>query len=171
MSESELHPITGAWVQVGGFAIEGARSASVWRCGALRVLSALEDIDPEEDGLPQVPTWHVSASALRITRRSVRRPTDEEMARVRRDFAMTQAEEDNHQPGNARNLWLVMDPALRKDCECKVDEVVVIDPADGFQWQNAKSPSDCRGCELRRLLGRPCPLHAEQATPDKEPTR
>ena len=71
---------------------------------------------------------------------------------------MLDAEQDNHHPGGACHFFQPVDPARRRDCECKVTEVVVTEP-DGYQWTN---PSDgpCRGCELGKLIpSKPCPLH------------
>lgn len=74
-----------------------------------------------------------------------------------RAFGMVGTEEGNHHPGVARHFWRPVDPARRVDCECKADEVTVVEP-DGYRWTN---PADgpCRGCELERATGRPCSLH------------
>jgi hypothetical protein len=70
---------------------------------------------------------------------------------------MEGSEEDNHHPGIARHFWMVVDPARRVDCECKVGETVVKEP-DGYKWSN--DPGACRGCDYARTFpGHPCPLH------------
>lgn len=58
------------------------------------------------------------------------------LARVLRDFDMVGAEEDNHQPGIARNFWRICDadPTKPSECECKSDETTIIE-TDGFTWQ------------------------------------
>jgi hypothetical protein len=49
-----------------------------------------------------------------------RRCNDAKLAFVRAEFDMAEAEEDNHLPqGQARHLWLNVDPSRRKPCECK----------------------------------------------------
>jgi hypothetical protein len=71
------------------------------------------------------------------------RPGDEEMARVRRDFGMEEALEDNHSPGKlTRVIWLNTDPDLRRPCPCEETEVAVVLPAgmDGtgvYVWREA----------------------------------
>lgn len=58
------------------------------------------------------------------------------LARVLRDFDMVGAEEDNHQPGIARNFWRLCDaaPDAPSQCECKSDETTIVE-TDGFTWQ------------------------------------
>jgi hypothetical protein len=75
-----------------------------------------------------LPTWLVS-----VSRDGASMPTDKNLRTVRRAFGMRQAEEDNHQDGRARMLFLVVEPARRVDCECKVDERVVVRP-DGYRY-------------------------------------
>jgi hypothetical protein len=86
------------------------------------------------------------------------RATDVDLQRVKRDFGIVGAEEDNHEPGAVRSLWLPCDPKHRVDCECKATEVQVVD-ARGHRWSNAPEAELCRGCQLEALVGRPCPLH------------
>lgn len=95
--------------------------------------------------------WHLSFS------RRGHRPGKRDVVRVRTVFGMKEAEEDNHHPGVARHLWLVVDPARRVDCECKATEVTVVE-RDGYAWQNA-TDGPCRGCAFERMSGRPCPIH------------
>ncbi len=85
------------------------------------------------DGTDPVITtaqWLVSFSTTHK-----RRPTNAEARFVRRPFDMTNAEEDNHENGIARKLFLICDPSLRarhQVCACK-DEVVHVEP-DGYAW-------------------------------------
>jgi hypothetical protein len=53
---------------------------------------------------------------------------------------MRRAEEDNHQDGRARMLFLVVDPARRVDCECKATERVVV-REDGYRYTVPVEPS------------------------------
>lgn len=95
-----------------------------------RVL-ALSEVAPMSapDGSGDVlRTWLVSVSeGGRWT------PSNETMARVRRDFAMEEAEEDNHEPGLARKLFLVVEPGRRVACECKETERVIV-RGDGYRY-------------------------------------
>lgn len=70
-----------------------------------------------------------------------RRPTDGEMNMVREDFDMWDAEEDNHQPGRIRNLFLPLHlpRGTVGVCDCKSDETEVVEP-DGFVWSKAVAP-------------------------------
>lgn len=90
-----------------------------------------------------IPQWHVSVSS----RFAKRRATEDDMRLVRTAFGMQEAEEDNHEPGIARNLWLPVDPARRVSCECKVDEVTFTEP-DGHRWQ-ARAEDEAR---VRRAM-------------------
>lgn len=127
---------------------------SAWRYGRIFVLSELADMElPRGQGVG--PTWLVSIS------RSGRRPSVSDVRKVRRSFGLVDAEVDNHHPGCAVNLFLVVDPAHRVSCECKEDETVVVE-ADGYEWTTPKD-EPCRGCELARMLPgmRTCPVHPD----------
>lgn len=133
-----------------------ARCLSLWQNGTTWVISTLVDAELPDGSGVLGPQWHLS-----ITRHAggrVRRPAPQDIRRARRAFGLQAAEEDNHHPGNARHLFMVVDPAKRVDCECKTDEQLVVEP-DGFKWTNPKD-GPCRGCELAGLTGKPCPLHA-----------
>lgn len=104
--------------------------------GALRVFSGVDLMRSPVDKTP-TPTWHVSVSAG-DGRSSARPVTDAELEVVRRAFGMQAAEEDNHEPGMARHLFLAIDPKHRAACECNVAEVTFIEP-DGHRW---KAPAD-----------------------------
>ena len=121
------------WKNLGRIAIPN-EEAYVWRFRKLNVISAVGDM--EFRGVI-VPQFHVSVSVLGDEQR---RATDEEMARVRRDFDMEDAEEDNHHPGRIRNLFRLvhLPPGTPPICECKESEETVVEP-DGFTWQRAKS--------------------------------
>lgn len=114
--------------------------------------------------------WHVSVS--RSIRSGPTAPTDEDLLLVRRAFGMVDAEEDNHHPGNARHLWLPVNPARRVGCECKDDEIQVTEPS-GYVWSQAVAstvhPRWCRACEIAVLTRRPCPLHGAASGPHVGP--
>lgn len=95
----------------------------------LRVLSSAETA--EYHGIV-CPHNHVSVS---VDPSLDRRPTDLEMTLVRRHFDMEDAEEDNHQPGRTRNLFLPLHlpRGTTEVCDCKADEEQVTE-ADGFTW-------------------------------------
>jgi hypothetical protein len=86
-----------------------------------------------------------------------KRAKQKQIRRALRAFGMVGAEQDNHHPGNVRSFWRPLDPERRVDCQCKVDEQIIVEP-DGYTWTNPVD-GDCRGCELEQLMGRPCPLH------------
>lgn len=81
------------------------------------------------------PQWQVSASKVFVGGHE-RRPTDDEVAFVLREFRIVGAEEDNHMPGLARHFWMLCDlaPGDEMGCECKEGEETVVEP-DGFKWQ------------------------------------
>jgi len=105
------------------------------RCG-LRVLSQLDRMEAPDSSGDVLPTWLVS-----VSRRRASMPSDADMARVRSDFDMEEGDEDNHESGNARKLFLVVDPARRVECECKTDETVVT-REDGYRYSVKKGGSD-----------------------------
>jgi hypothetical protein len=88
------------------------------------------------DGMDIVtPQWLVSVSGPHG-----QRPNNNQLAMVRRDFGMREAEEDNHEPGIARKLFLIVDLDLRRQhavCACKTDETVHVEP-DGYRWSQAR---------------------------------
>lgn len=145
-----LKPRSRAWTRISDYPGPNILDSHIFIRGPLRVISTLTmaKLPRREDGGLQ---WHVSAS------RAGRRPSDRDMELVRAAFGLRDAEEDNHHPGIARHLWLPVDPAHRVGCECAEDERVVVEP-DGYTWT---TPHDgpCRGCELRVLTGKACPLH------------
>lgn len=107
---------------------------------------------------PPVPgdQWLVSVS------RSPDRASSDDAQRVVECFAMPAFDEDNHHPGIARHLWCPVDEQYRHACECKLTEELIVDD-DGYEWTNDTS-APCRGCELGRLTGRPCPLHVVEVS-------
>jgi hypothetical protein len=111
------------------------------------------------------PQWH--ASVVDRSTETPARPSEAQTLLTRCAFDLLTAEEDNHHPGAARQFWLPVDPAERRDCECKETEVQVVE-ADGYRWSN--DPTSCRGCALEQTMRevgteRPCPLHAATRTP------
>lgn len=149
---------------------------SVWWYGSMQVISTLAMMKlPRGDGTGL--TWLVSASVERaatreetkrlpngtFVRRVKDRPSDRDMSRVRRAFGMEEAEEDNHEPGVARKLFLVVDQAGRASCECKEGDTVVVEP-NGQTWSS--DPECCGGCQMEPLTGKPCTVHGAQSGRD-----
>jgi hypothetical protein len=104
----------------------------VWRNSTLMVISSRGDM--EYRGVV-VPQFHVSVSVGG----SQRRPNDDELATVRKDFDMEDAEEDNHSNGRIRNLFRPehLPKGIEGVCDCKENEETITE-ADGFQWQREK---------------------------------
>lgn len=133
---------------------ESVVSCSLWGKRSIRVISALELVKyPTGDEIG--PQWHISIST------KGERPKN--VFAILRDFGMSHGEEDNHHPGIARHFWLPIDPAHRADCECKADEVTIVEP-DGYRWTNPRD-GECRGCQLESMTGRKCPMHATKLAP------
>ena len=127
-----------------------APNSSAWRAGPILVLSQLVDAEyPDGDG--HGLQWIVSISASR------KRPKPKQVRRALRAFKMVGSEEDQHHPGIARQYWRPLDPAHRVDCQCKIDELTVVDE-DGYAWTTPVGGA-CGGCELEGATGSPCPLH------------
>lgn len=146
-------PSLPGWQEVPAPPLSGkVLAVRAWTRKGAVVISALEQAElPDKSG--EGPQWHLSVSY------KGKRPRDTDVRATLRAFDMRNAEEDNHHPGIARHFWLPVDPAHRVDCECKEDEEVITEP-DGYRWTNPR-PGDgpCRGCEMERLQGRPCPIH------------
>lgn len=120
---------------------------SVWRSARLVVITTLVRAELP-DGSGEVGLqWHLS-----IVRRQAARATDEDVMRTRRAFGLLEAEEDNHEPGRARHLWLPVDPARRVDCECKATEIVVTEPT-GHQWSSPPAEVEQRRSLMSRVWG------------------
>lgn len=126
----------------------GHIAGSAWVFGHVCVISALTNAELPDGSGELGPQWHIS-----ITRKR-KRPKETDVRRALRAFRLVGAEEDNHHPGNARHFWL---PVV--DCECKAEEATIVEP-DGYTYTNPHDPAECRGCDLERLIGRPCPLHS-----------
>jgi hypothetical protein len=103
-------------------------SLAFQRRGGLRAISSLAPMEAPDGSGDVLPTWLVS-----VSRRGSSMPSDSDMKAVRCAFGMSEAEEDNHEPGNARKLFLVVDPARRVDCECKAGERLVV-REDGYRY-------------------------------------
>lgn len=140
------------WVLLG---VDHSTESRVYQRGQLRVLSSCTymQLPQQREGMTGL-THHVSVSQA-----GGAMVPDSELLRVRRDFGMLDAEEDNHHPGRARHLMMPDDPRYRVSCECKADEAVIV--TDGYVWTNPKdaTPSTCQGCEYEGISGRPCPIH------------
>lgn len=134
------------------------RCASRWQRGSVIVISTLVDAELPGDEGGIGPTWHVSISRLG------KRPKPRDLEHALRAFDLALAEEDNHHPGGARHFFLPVDPARRGLCECKATEQVIVEP-DGYAWTNPHDVAQgaCRGCELERMRGKPCPIHSTAA--------
>lgn len=130
-------------------------TGSTWRSGPITVVSTL-DLAELPDRAGAGLQWHVSIT------RGGRRPHATDVRRALRAFRMVGAEEDNHHPGAARHFWIVVDRAHRVECECKEDEVTVVEP-DGYRWQNPEDAAECRGCEWQLITGKPCSIHGAAA--------
>ncbi len=156
----ERSPKGNEWRQThrGMIPFDGVVSASRWVSGPLLVCSSLERAELP-DGAGVGLQWHVSISAMG------KRAKPKEVRRALRAFGMEWSEQDNHEPGNAKNFWLPVDPAHRVDCQCKIDEVTIVEP-DGHTWTNDRDPAKCHGCELWRIFpDRRCPIHGAEANP------
>jgi hypothetical protein len=107
--------------------------ATVWRSRGLYVITDLVEADYRGEVCKQN---HLSVSVAGVMRRA----TNAEMARVRADFDMEDAEEDNHSPGVARHLFLPLHLPRGSVgvCDCKEDEEQVVEP-DGYRWSRAKA--------------------------------
>ena len=117
--------------------LAGAIRAVGWRGYGLAVLA--DRIEAEYQGLV-VPHIHVSVAVDSNPRLQRRRPTDPELAFVRAEFDIEDAEEDNHSPGVARHLFLPLHLPRGSVgvCECKADEEQVVEP-DGYRWSRVLS--------------------------------
>lgn len=104
------------------------KGSEAWARRQLLAISTLSLMEAPDGAGDHLLTWLVS-----VSRDGAAMPSDRDLGRVRRDFNMRAAEEDNHQDGCARMLFLVVDPARRVDCECKADERVIVRP-DGFRY-------------------------------------
>lgn len=148
-TEREKRP-NARWTEEPWSGVKPSAHASAWRCGPLMVLSTLVDAEyPDGQGTGQ--QWHISVSD------NGKRPKPKQVRKALRAFNMVGTEEDQHHPGVARHFWLPLDPAHRVDCQCKVDEQVVVE-RDGYTW-TTPFDGECRGCELEQITGSPCPRH------------
>ena len=83
------------------------------------VLSSVDIAETSKGTGIAMPHWHVSASQLWP---KVGICTDQHMERVRADFGMGGAHEDNHGKGKVRHLWLLGGATKEEECACKQDE-------------------------------------------------
>lgn len=124
---------------------------SAWQKGRICCISGLELATYPDRSGGTGPQWHLSVTLLR------QHPPDSVIRIALAAFDLEAAEEDNHEPGNARHFWMPVDPQHRVECECKADEQLVVE-ANGHRWTNPKE-GPCLGCRTERLTGRPCSLH------------
>lgn len=111
----------------------------------------LSELSPMEiDGMGIVtPQWLVSVSGP-----AGRRPNNNQLMMVRRDFDMRGAEEDNHEPGIARKLFLIVDPELRAQhvvCACKAAEIQHVEP-DGYRWSEIRDAGPGTGADEDQVI-------------------
>ena len=132
----------GQWVQGSPPSFAPWVEAWLLSTGGIRVLSAVEWA--EFHGRPE-ETWHLSIAGAGM------RATDLQVALALRDFDMRGAEEDNHQPGVARNFWRLtrLAPGDLQVCDCKSDETTVVEH-DGFTWQRPREGHRHRLLGMRR---------------------
>lgn len=151
---SERRPSGPGWMQLPTprTLASGTHAASMWRRGAVSVISALSLAEAPDGSGRNILQWHVSVS------RFGSRPTDRDVRHAREAFRLQGFEEDNHHPGGARHFWQPVEPAERVDCECKTTEDTIVE-RDGYRWTNPNNGEPCRGCEYEQLLGTPCPIH------------
>jgi hypothetical protein len=152
LASKHPRPRAATWSRLRPFERDGIIVGAYYRHGRLIVISSRVIADyPTGRGMGLQD--HVSVSVFGIERRANAR----EAGLTCLAFGMSDAEEDNHEPGRARHFWRPVDPAHRVACECKTDEEQIVEP-DGHVWSN---PVDgpCRGCSFELMSGRPCPIH------------
>lgn len=132
---SPARPVTlkRQWWHNAQLAVDGA-DTHVWQWGFVKVLSSRTWTEYQGEFC-----WHNHVS-VSVDPRIGDRPVDKIMGAVREDFDMVDAEEDNHQPGRIRNLFLPLHLARGTVgvCDCKSDETTVVEP-DGFTWSRSKA--------------------------------
>ena len=111
------------------------------------VLSAVEMVEQNPPGSGIVmPHYHVSATHQGGVPRAC---TDQEMEEVRAAFDMGGAEEDNHGPGIARHLWIMVGRDREPECPCKQDEDRIVE-GDRVRYEEGSalaSPEQLATCE------------------------
>ncbi len=103
----------------------------------LRVISAVEVVTPEPGGEALGPEYHVSVSKGGNPDGSPARCSSEEARWVLSEFALEDAEEDNHVPnGRVRNFWrAVADKFSGYECLCKDAEPAIREDKGDFVWR------------------------------------
>lgn len=162
MSPEARRPQGIGWSLVGDFTDPTGSRVFGWvhRASGAQVLSSIALARLPRSGRTG-PQWLVSVSSRGGDR--VERPSPAQVTLMLCAFDMLAAEQDNHHPGGARHFFLPVDPAERVACECKADEITIVDP-DGYTWTNPAGGEECRGCDLAAALAktaspRPCPIH------------
>lgn len=93
----------------------------------LQVITSVELVERNPPGSGIVaPHFHVSA-IHRSGMGGQRACTDQELELVRAAFGMGAAEEDNHGPGIARHLWILVGADREPACPCKAAEVRTVE--------------------------------------------
>jgi len=130
-------PSRGAWRPCPVPDVLAKQGVKAYRLGQIRVLSQLAFTLAGDGSGDSLLTWIVSVSQTGRTC-----PTARSMKKVRAAFGMKDAEEDNHESGIARKLFMHVDPARRVDCECKEDEQTVV-REDGYAYQTPHEVGPC----------------------------
>lgn len=128
LTEERTPPPSSKWdqVQIGTL----GKNSSAWVQGKLLVISQLADV--ETNGIVG-PTW-----VLSISRRGNRRPNNRELHKMLKGFRCPSPwDEDNHESGMARKVFIPVDPKHRTACECKTDEILVVEK-DGYTWSKKR---------------------------------
>lgn len=109
-------------------------AGAIWQedCGDLQVVSSVDVVEDLDSPLA-LPAFHVSAVARRAPGRVPEVCTDEELSRVRQEFQMDDADEDNHGRGVSRHLWLRVGALAERPCACKKGEDTRAE--DGREWR------------------------------------
>lgn len=137
---------------------------SAWRShDGLVVVSSLEQAYLPGSGEPPLvgPQWLVTVSRRSGGIEARCRVTDDDVIRVADAFCLPAWDEDAHHPGIARHLWCPVEERWRNTCECKLSEIVVVEPS-GYRWTTDRD-GPCRGCEYEGLTGMPCTIHRAEA--------
>lgn len=145
-------------------------NATWWKSAdGLLVTSELAHTELPGSGGKYGPTWVLAVSRRegQGVGRGVRATRADLLTMVER-FALDGWDEDNHESGITRTVFVPCDEQYRRACECKTNEQRIIE-ADGYEWSYA-ADKPCSMCWLRgmrQLRGLPeaeCPFHPISAS-------
>lgn len=91
---------------------------TAWQNENICALSSMINVYDEHQ--PAHWEWLISFS-----KNGRERLTDQELLPALKAFDAENFEEDNHENGIARKLWLAVDPKFRKPCPCKNEKVII----------------------------------------------